>query len=61
MDDLWAALGLVLVIEGVLYAVFPRQMVEMLSKLPEIPPSMLRATAVGMIAVGWFVVWLVRI
>ncbi|MDX8410768.1 MAG: DUF2065 domain-containing protein [Mariprofundaceae bacterium] len=60
MDDLWAALGLVLVIEGVLYAVFPRQMVEMLSKLPDIPQPMLRATAIVMIAIGWFIVWMVR-
>jgi len=60
MDDLWAALGLVLVIEGVLYAVFPRQMAEMLKRLPDIPLPILRATAVLMIAAGWLIVWLVR-
>lgn len=60
MQDLWAALGLVLVIEGILYAVFPRQMVDMLRKLPDIPLPLLRATAVAMIAAGWFIVWLVR-
>jgi len=42
MKDLWVALGLVLVLEGAAYALFPRQMVEMMKRLPEIPVAILR-------------------
>jgi len=60
MSDLWVALGLVLVLEGAMYALFPSQMIEMLRKMPEIPPAMLRVAGLTAIAVGWLVVWLVR-
>ena len=60
MSDLWVALGLVLVLEGAMYALFPNQMIEMLRKMPEIPPVMLRVVGLTAIAIGWLVVWLVR-
>jgi len=60
MSDLWVALGLVLVLEGAMYALFPNQMIEMLRKMPEIPPVMLRVAGLTAIAIGWLVVWLVR-
>lgn len=60
MDDLWAALGLVLVLEGAMYALFPHQMIEMLKKLPDLPPATLRMIGLTGIIVGWLVVWLVR-
>ncbi|MCF7820960.1 MAG: DUF2065 domain-containing protein [Mariprofundaceae bacterium] len=60
MSDLWAALGLMLVLEGAMYALFPDQMIEMLRKMPQVPPAMLRAAGLMAIAVGWLVVWLVR-
>ena len=60
MDDLWAALGLVLVIEGVLYALFPEKMIEMMKRLPAMPAASLRAAGIVAIALGWLVVWLVR-
>jgi len=60
MSDLWVALGLVMVLEGAIYALFPNQMIEMLRKMPEIPPAMLRAAGLTAMAVGWVVVWLVR-
>jgi len=60
MSDLWVALGLVLVLEGAMYALFPNQMIEMLRKMPEIPPAMLRMAGLTAIAIGWLVVWLVR-
>ncbi len=60
MSDLWVALGLVLVLEGAMYALFPNQMIEMLRKMPEIPPAMLRVAGLAAIAIGWLVVWLVR-
>lgn len=60
MSDLWVALGLVLVLEGAMYALFPEQMIEMLRKMPAIPPAMLRAAGLTAIAIGWLLVWLVR-
>ncbi len=60
MDDLWAALGLVFVLEGALYALFPGAMVEMLRKLPQMPISSLRLMGLFCIIVGWVIVWLVR-
>lgn len=60
MDDLWAALGLVLVLEGAIYALFPERMIQMMQKLPEASPTLLRLIGIGAVAVGWLVVWLVR-
>jgi len=60
MDDLWAALGLVLVLEGAMYALFPHQMIEMLKKLPDFPAATLRVIGLTGIGVGWLIVWLVR-
>jgi len=60
MSDLWAALGLVLVIEGALYALFPEKMLGMLEQLRSVPPAALRATGVVAVALGWLIVWLVR-
>ena len=60
MDDLWAALGLVLVIEGAIYALFPRQMIEMMRSLPDIPPRSIRLAGLVAVAIGWLVVKLVR-
>jgi len=60
MQDLWAALGLLLLLEGALYALFPSQMIEMMRKLPDVPPSALRIMGIAAVAMGWFVVRLVR-
>ncbi|MDQ6987308.1 MAG: DUF2065 domain-containing protein, partial [Mariprofundaceae bacterium] len=34
MNDLWVALGLVLVLEGAAYALFPGKMIEMMRQIP---------------------------
>jgi len=60
MNDLWAALGLVLVLEGVLYALFPESMIKMLKKIPQLPISSLRFMGFSSIAFGWLVIWWVR-
>jgi len=60
MDDLLAAVGLVLVLEGALYALFPQMMIETMRKLPEIPPHVLRATGLVAVAIGWLIVKWVR-
>ncbi len=60
MDDLWAALGLVMVIEGALYALFPQRMIMMAQQLSRVSPAALRAAGLLSVAVGWLCVKLVR-
>jgi len=60
MSDLLVALGLVLVIEGLLWALAPgfgRRMLEVASLMPE---SSLRTAGSLAVAAGVFIVWLVR-
>ena len=60
MTDLIVALGLVLVIEGFLYAAFPEQMKAMLVSVQTMPIQTLRMAGVIAFAVGAVVVWIVR-
>ena len=60
MSDFVAALGLVLVIEGLVYAAFPGAVIKMLEAVKEWSPSSLRMGGVIAIAIGVFVVWLAR-
>jgi len=60
MDDLLVALGLVMVLEGALYALFPVQMINMMRRLPEISPHALRLAGLAAVALGWMVVKFVR-
>ncbi len=60
MSDILAALGLVLVLEGALYALFPEFMKRMAAQAQAIPVETLRT--VGTVAAGFGVVlvWMVR-
>ncbi len=60
MKDLWTALALVLVIEGVLYALFPEGMKRMVAQMLMVPAPMLRAAGLAAACLGVGVVWLVR-
>jgi uncharacterized protein YjeT (DUF2065 family) len=60
MKDLWTALALVLVIEGVLYALFPEAMKKMVAQMLVVPAPMLRAAGLAAACLGVGVVWLVR-
>ncbi len=60
MGDLWAALGLVLVVEGVLYAAAPGGMKRMMAAAQAVPDGVLRAGGLAAAALGVGVVWLVR-
>ncbi|SDG76862.1 DUF2065 domain-containing protein [Roseospirillum parvum] len=57
-DHLWMALALVLVIEGLLYALLPETMQRMMRQVLEMPPETLRwaglaAAATGVAAAWW--------
>ena len=60
MSDLLTALALVLVIEGLMLALFADRLNLMLAKLSEIPPEALRVAGLASAVIGLFVVWLIR-
>jgi uncharacterized protein YjeT (DUF2065 family) len=60
MKDLGTAVGLVLVIEGILYALFPEGMRRVAARALRVPPHLLRATGLMAACIGVVLVWLVR-
>ena len=60
MTDFVTALGLVLVIEGLIWAAFPRGGIALLRLASESPEGALRTSGAIAIAVGVGLVWLVR-
>ena len=60
MNDLIVAIGLVLVLEGMLYAVFPGALKRMMSLAQSLPDETLRRSGLVALALGVVIVWLVR-
>lgn len=60
MSDLVAALGLVLVLEGILYAGFPQAARNLMRQSLALPENVLRGAGLVALALGLTVVWLVR-
>lgn len=60
MSDLLVALGLVLVIEGVLYGGLPRLAKRLAAEVLSMPEQALRAGGLMAVAAGVAIVWLVR-
>lgn len=61
MSDLFAALALAIVIEGLLYAAFPEQMKRMIAQMLDLPSGQLRVAALGVAAVGLVLLAVVRL
>jgi uncharacterized protein len=59
-ESIWLAIGLVLVIEGLTYALVPGHMQKMMRLLQDEPPERLRLMGAIVLAVGVFVIWLVK-
>jgi hypothetical protein len=60
LSELIVAAGLVLVIEGLIWAVFPRVGLRMLTYAAEMPEQALRLSGALAVALGVLVVWLAR-
>lgn len=60
MSDLYAAIGLAIAIEGLLYALFPDGMKAAMAKVQDQPVNHLRAVGLVAAVVGVIIVWLVR-
>ena len=59
-SDLLVALGLVLVIEGLIYAIAPETMKRMVAQVLTLPASSLRIGGLAAAGIGVAVVWAVR-
>jgi uncharacterized protein len=60
MSDFVAALGLVLVIEGILFAAFPVAAKRAMAAVLSTPETGLRITGLVSAVIGVLIVWLVR-
>ena len=59
-SELAVAFGLILVIEGVLYSLFPQAMKRMLEQIMALPPQSLRSAGLISTVIGVAIVWLMR-
>ena len=60
MSDLLVAVGLVMVIEGLLWAIAPQVGLRLLTAAQQMPDQALRAAGAAAVAAGVVLVWLVR-
>lgn len=60
MSDFIAAVGLVLVLEGLLYGAVPQLAKRMAVDVANMPESVLRGLGLAAMALGVLIVWLVR-
>ena len=60
MTDFLAALGLVFVIEGLVFAALPAQAKRAMQSVLDTPEASLRLIGIGSALVGLILVWLVR-
>ena len=60
MKDLLTALGLLLFIEGLLFAIFPTRIKNMLKIIEKIPETKLRSTGVFFLILGFLIVWYIK-
>ena len=60
MKELIIAFGLFLFIEGILYAVFPSKMKNILRKLNEINNNQLRTGGLIFVILGFIIIWLMK-
>ena len=61
MRELIIAFGLFLFIEGVLYALFPSRMKNMLKKLDAVDNKQLRAGGLIFALIGFIIIWYLKV
>ena len=60
MNELIIAIGLFLFIEGILYALFPSKMKNMLKKMEVIKDSQLRTGGLVFAIIGFIIIWSIK-
>ena len=60
MKDLILALGLLLFIEGLFFAIFPTRIKNMLKAIEKIPETKLRGMGIFFLILGFLIVWYIK-
>ena len=60
MKELIIAFGLFLFIEGILYAMFPSKMKNMIKKIESVKESQLRTGGLIFVIIGFIIIWYVK-
>ena len=60
MRELIIAFGLFLFIEGILYAIFPSKMKNMIMKLKKSTDNQLRTGGLIFAVIGFFIIWYIK-
>tara|TARA_B100001989_G_scaffold45592_1_gene28889 strand:- start:39 stop:224 length:186 start_codon:yes stop_codon:yes gene_type:complete len=60
MKDLITAIGLLLFIEGLIVAMFPSRIKNMLKIIENIPNNKLRLTGILFLLIGFIIIWCIR-
>jgi len=60
MKDLISALGLLLFIEGLFFAIFPTRIKNMLKVIEKIPENKLRRAGIFFLILGFLIVWYIK-
>ena len=60
MRELIIAFGLFLFIEGILYAIFPSKMKNMIIKLKEATDNQLRTGGLIFVVIGFLIIWYLK-
>ena len=60
MNELGIAFGLFLFIEGILYALFPAKMKNMLKKLDQLKDSQLRSGGLVFAVIGFVIIYFIK-
>ena len=60
MKELFIAFGLFLFLEGILYALFPSKMKNMLKKLELVKESQLRSGGLIFAVIGFFIIYYIK-
>jgi hypothetical protein len=60
LSHLLLAFALIFVLEGLLYAIFPRQVQKLMAMAVSFPPEKLRSFGAAMVAFGVLMVWFLQ-
>ena len=60
MKDLILALGLLLFIEGLFFAIFPTRIKNMIKAIEKIPEKKLRSLGIFFLILGFLIVWYIK-
>ena len=60
MKDLISALGLLLFIEGLFFAIFPTRIKNMLKTMEKISETKLRSAGIFFLILGFLIVWYIK-